>query len=154
MLGFGYEGNRNDFKVARLTYVQGFNVNDKLPPIVEVFSLCTGSWREIRDNPLQRWVTGIPRRNAFVDGKVYWIAYGMEEEHLIQVFDISDEAFKEMLLPKVQVTEKARSLVVSVYEESIAFFHSKENNGDTRCCIWVKEEYGVREPWTKIFNGS
>nr|XP_027063575.1 F-box/kelch-repeat protein At3g06240-like [Coffea arabica] len=156
VLGFGYDLKSNDFKVVRIAYDQsdsGYN----LPPIVEVFALSAGNWREIEVNLPQNWIIEHFWTQAYVNGKVHWVAYrlNVEEyrtENLIMAFDLSNEVFEELLLPDALVVECPINLCTSVCKDSIAVLHY-DKHVETGCCtIWLMQTYGDVKSWSKMYT--
>ncbi|KAI5661939.1 hypothetical protein M9H77_21262 [Catharanthus roseus] len=157
MLGFGYDAKNNDFKVVRVAYVQG-DYEYNVPPIVEIFCLSTGNWKEISTNLPHNLVIEQFWAQAFVQGKVHWVAYKRsvgrisERENLIMAFDIAHEVFEDILLPKPLINESPINISAGVYEEKLAVFQYDKRFKTKICSIWVMEEYGVRKSWKKLFN--
>lgn len=156
ILGFGYDVKSKDFKVVRVAYVQGDH-GYNLPPIVEIFSLKTGNWREMSTDHLpQSFVIEHFWSQAFVHGKVHWVAYKQRavstNENLIMAFDLGSEVFEEIPLPNPLINESPVNINSVVYEEKLAVIHYNGRVGTDKCSIWVMEEYGSRKSWIKMFN--
>ncbi|XP_052181421.1 F-box protein CPR1-like [Diospyros lotus] len=154
-LGFGFDSKRRDYKVVRIVYLQGRNGFNKVPPEVELYELSTGTWRgisivappyEMCDYSLQ----------ANMNGAVHWIAYSPTKinglRSLIVAFDLSDDVFKEMRLPKTLSHEYPADLSIAACGELLSLFHYNLSS-PVRCCgVWVMEKYGMDNSWTKLFN--
>ncbi|XP_027127218.2 F-box/kelch-repeat protein At3g23880-like [Coffea arabica] len=153
VVGFGYDVKNNDFKVVRIAYDQSRR-GYKLPPIVEVFALSVGDWREIDVDLAQNWVIENLWTQAFVNGKVHWVAYRLneEKENLIMVFDLSNEVFEELLLPDALAVECPINMCTSVCEDSIAVLNYDKRVGTGSCSIWLMKVYGDVKSWSKMYT--
>ena len=165
-IGFGFDAKNNDFKVVRIGNNQNRHNLQENRPVVEVYSVSTGEWRMVTD-PLPPFCT-LRRRvpNAFVNGALHWIAMKWDKDHkehcFILVFDLGDEVFREIMLPKVQLYDRSHS--VHVYGNSIAFFaygnsiaffgygNSFAYLQGRGTDIWLMKEYGVTSSWTMVFT--
>ncbi|XP_052184039.1 F-box protein At3g07870-like isoform X2 [Diospyros lotus] len=102
VLGFGFDPKSNDYKVVRIVYFHGRNGLHKLLPMVELYTLSTGTWRGI-SAVVPPYVISNFLLQANVNGAVHWIAHNPTKiggfRSLIVAFDLNDEVFKEMRLP-------------------------------------------------------
>ncbi|KAL0301403.1 UNVERIFIED_CONTAM: F-box protein [Sesamum radiatum] len=94
---------------------------------------------------------------VLISGKVHWVAYrnmGMQEkvENLIMVFNLSSEVFDEMQLPSALENELPINLNAAVLAQSLAVVQYDERVWSKSCCIWVMENYGDGESWSKQYN--
>ncbi|XP_059442123.1 F-box/kelch-repeat protein At3g23880-like [Corylus avellana] len=143
--GFGFDSRTNDCRVV------------KIDSQVQVFSLATGSWKssKVGAPPACSLSNCGPQR--FINGAIHWLAstriVGNDDDkrHSILSFDISNETFREIMLPKglsilnncfrspifYSITEYGKSLALCV--------------GKTRfISLWVMKEYGAAESWTQV----
>ena len=98
----------------------------KAPPEVEVYSLATGEWRMVTAlAPI-----GAARRQerqTFFNGALHWVTMrrlsDKELINFIMVFDLGDEVFREIALPKLSEEDDylARGSL-SAYGNSLALF--------------------------------
>lgn len=129
-----------------------------MPHIVVVFALSVGDWREIDVDLPQNWVIEHFWTQASVNGKVHWVAYSLNEEkengkeNLIVVFDLSNEAFEELLLPDALAVECPINMCTSVCEDSIAVLNYDKCVGTGSCSIWLMKAYGDVKSWSKMYT--
>uniref|UniRef100_A0A5B6YUY8 F-box domain-containing protein n=1 Tax=Davidia involucrata TaxID=16924 RepID=A0A5B6YUY8_DAVIN len=138
VLGFGFDHRTRDFKVVRILYNQ--------QPLVEVYTLSTDSWRSIEVAVPFIFIYSSPDV-PFVCRSFHWPAYSSGDvfRQLIVSFDISEEAFGEIMLPNYQVDGDKLHESIKVYKGLLALFV-----WSTHCChVWVMKEYGVPESWMK-----
>jgi F-box interacting protein len=102
--GFGYCPKTDDYKLVRVVYVEGTTHS-----LVEIYTLRTGAWRSFTaPGPPYYFREPFGRnslRNIFFNGAVHWPAHTPEHHqgpfrHLIVSFDMEDEVFREMGMPK------------------------------------------------------
>ena len=151
-IGFGVDAKTNDYKVVRLVNVLNNPNIPKDRPVVEVYSLATGEWRRVAALPPICTPVRDSKPQRFVNKALHWLAFRRSDDpkthSFILVFDLEDEAFREILLPEVPNSPSAS---VSVYGNSIAFSQRMSDNLN----IWVMKEYGVAfSRWTKVCTVS
>jgi F-box interacting protein len=149
--GFGFDAQTNDYKVVRfvtLDYSGG-----EFPPEVEVYSLAIGEWRMVTALAPIGDVCGRGTQ-AFINGALHCIAMQNvthnKSTYFVMVFDLGDEVFREMELPKLlDETDRGwAQLAISAYGNSLALF----DDTDGALNIWVMKEYADASSWTKIFT--
>ncbi|KAF5740027.1 F-box/kelch-repeat protein [Tripterygium wilfordii] len=160
-LGFGFDSLSCDYKVVMLAYLKtkyGFYSSRR--PTVNVYSLNTNSWRDVSATALSYRVVEFLWTQVFMNGAVHWIAsthdIGLKLErfnkspfgNLILRFDLAHEVFDKMSLPESLVSSTQYELSITVLGErlSVVQFHRRSYHA---CSIWMMEEYGVAESWTK-----
>ncbi|XP_065618753.1 F-box protein CPR1 [Quercus suber] len=146
--GFAFDSKTNDYKVVRFVTPEQKVQKGKSP--VEVYSLSTGKWRMVTALP----PVGAARdsySNAFVNGALHWVALRKtrnEPLFFVMVFDLGEEVFREIALPKP--SDHWVSVSISTYGNSLAlrqfFFHG------LRFSIWVMKDYADASSWTKIIT--
>lgn len=161
--GFGFDCRTNDCKVVKIVCLENNGVA-KLDSLVQVFSLSTGCWKSFRvgvpacslthrgpppviNGPIDRIINRCPQ--PFINGSIHWLASGIGSDvrrRLVLSFDISNEIFREIMLPDKIASLSSLSLFISVYKKSL-----------TACVaspylwsLWVTKEYGVVESWTQV----
>jgi F-box interacting protein len=162
-IGFGFDAKNNDFKVVRIVINQNRHNLQKDRPVVEVYSLSTGEWRMITDPSPPICTLSRRAPNAFVNGALHWIAMKWAKDRkvhcFILVFDLGDEVFREIMLPKIQLYDPSYS--VNVYGNSIAFFQDRASYyvygnfaflQGRATDIWLMKEYGVTSSWTMVLT--
>ncbi|XP_059650465.1 uncharacterized protein LOC132296271 [Cornus florida] len=116
--------------------------------LIEVYSLNTDSWRRIDVGP-SCYI--FPQKPAIVNGAVYWIGMRRTNEgdcSLLVRFEMGDEVFKEVVLPKIAPKYQ---LDIAVLEESLYLFQFYASYGNEWCDIWTMEG-GKLGCWTKRFT--
>ncbi|KAI9127051.1 hypothetical protein K1719_001610 [Acacia pycnantha] len=149
--GFGFSPHINDYKIVR-TYAEFGDVISS----VEVYSLSTGSWKEIELGNLEN--VNLYHQTVSADGAIFWngIKRGVEggtkdDTNLIVSFDIAMEVFTLIQMPN-SFSE------LSVYDDQLAVL-SHTGTGDSTnhlysfIDLWVLEDsIGAsmeRRSWTK-----
>ena len=147
-LGFAFHPVINDYKVVRIVYFMRNKTSE-----ADVYSLRTGSWREVDANICCYIHSNVSR--TFINGALHWLAGKKNEmdntDNLILSFDMAKDVFKEMMLPDFGYDGLIRKCLAD-YKGSLSVlfydaYHSNEN-----CDVWVMEEYGVAKSWTKHFT--
>ncbi|XP_026384251.1 F-box protein At3g07870-like [Papaver somniferum] len=140
--GFGYDPQNEDYKLVRI----GFNE-------AEVHTLGTDSWKTI---PHERYSYTCPRGKSengaslLVNGVHHWLCVTgtREADHVIISFDMGNELLTEFPLP-VQPWEH-QHVRLGVWEDCLYLVFSSTTNHIFQ--IWVMQDYGVRDSWTKRFT--
>ncbi|KAM7497939.1 hypothetical protein LguiA_022353 [Lonicera macranthoides] len=147
--GFGINPITSEYKIVRLVYLYTYR-----PPKVELFELCTGSWRNINTRDFS--VIIYPHaRQAFLNGVVHWTGYnpnkaGGSRDILIVSFDMRNDSLGVLMVPPCVRQYWDHCLTrVTVFGEWLAFLHP---DGDYYWCLWVMKDYGVENSWTKQFS--
>ncbi|XP_059663691.1 F-box/kelch-repeat protein At3g06240-like [Cornus florida] len=136
-IGFGFDPVTDDYKVIRIVYLNYVTI----PPEVDIFTLSTGTWRNISHLGLPYIIQDRgPQIN--LNGAAHWIASdrrGYLHCFLIVSFHVGDEVFHEIIFPL--------SLDVANFLESLSLiemqFDGDWSNVGKHYCVWVMEEYGV-----------
>ncbi|XP_059629116.1 F-box/kelch-repeat protein At3g06240-like [Cornus florida] len=138
MYGLGYDSSMDNYKDT----------------FVVVHSLKTSSWR-------RRWIQDFPYDNSFllpcsgvfVNGSIHWLTNrALDHSPVIVAFDVADEKFRDVLLPNshgILLPAKAHA-PSGLGVLGGCLFCYKEHDYAVQFDIWVMEEYGVTESWTKF----
>ncbi|XP_028805673.1 F-box/kelch-repeat protein At3g06240-like [Neltuma alba] len=152
--GFGFSAIVNDYKIVRAYAKYDGVING-----VEVYSLSTGSWKEIEFGPLK----GVSLFGGTVtaNGSIFWHVLKSDVEDDIEMvvsFDIATEVFT--LIPWPPLSDGSSSKL-SVYEDKLAVI-SLSGIGDfpnylySLIDLWVLEEVidssTERWRWTKKYT--
>ncbi|KAK6785176.1 hypothetical protein RDI58_018631 [Solanum bulbocastanum] len=132
-LGFGFDHVTNDYKVVRVVDTW----SHPLPPHVDLYKLSTGVWEYISHVSLS-YLFLATTSQAYVNGASHWIASKWDVLSFVNVivlFNMHDETFSEMILPK-----ESLCLVDNSYD--------KRDHID----IWMMKEYGAPDSWVKQFS--
>ncbi|XP_062162112.1 F-box/kelch-repeat protein At3g06240-like [Alnus glutinosa] len=152
-LGFGYCPKTDDYKVVRVVYVVATTHS-----LVEIYTLRTGAWRSFTA-PGPPYYFGEPIGgnslcNSFFNGAVHWPARTPKHQrpfhHLIVSFNMEDEVFREMAMPKsLQGDQEISEFFMAVVDGLLALIPCRD---DEDMPVWVMKEYGRAESWTKQFD--
>ncbi|XP_009771359.2 F-box/kelch-repeat protein At3g06240-like [Nicotiana tabacum] len=150
LYGLGYDSTTDDYKVLKVPLG-----DDDAPN--EIFALKSGYWRELESGCCS-FSEGM-NCLAFVQGAFHWISSystwtwvdgNMHILLVVKSFDISNEVYLDLPIPKVSrfgmtglgVTELGGMLNIRcVYNRY----------GTTSFDLWVMKEYGVEASWTELF---
>ena len=163
-LGFGYDHKSHDYKVVRIvTFWDVRPYSDSngpyCPPLVEVYTLSTDSWRQTEAG-LDASVKAIYCRSQFyLNGAYHWHGSIHDRPYdVIVSFDMTAEIFQIIRLPNLEDNDNASESKVfwpefSVFHNCIAMiiYDLKQTVTEKIFEIWVMHEYGVEESWNKQF---
>jgi F-box interacting protein len=149
---FGYDHNSNDYKVVRIAIYLG--QPNQVHPVVHVYTLSTDSWRLIDASSFDRSITGLYGDilgEIFFNGAYHCIGVFRDESgqvcEIIVSFDMRDEVFRTIRMPDFSDNFDMKTLSVSRNCLVLIICEMKVDNFD----IWMMNEYGVEESWTKQF---
>ncbi|KAI3441440.1 F-box domain-containing protein [Psidium guajava] len=151
----------NHLQVVRLIYILRRNWSVMVPPEVEVYELKTNAWRGIQ--AAVPYVIPESSSQAFVNGAIHWIGYNPDDKvgsyprSIVVLFDMHDEVFGEMELPKGGDNANRLNLSLAVHQDSICLLHCHPMEEDGHqlygvCWVWVMKEYGTSDSWSKLFT--
>ncbi|KAK4259407.1 hypothetical protein QN277_005744 [Acacia crassicarpa] len=160
-LGFGFSPIDNDYKILVSDERTG-----RLGNTLEVYSLSTGSWKEIKVGDFGGLtIFDFP---TTVNGTMFWIGYckvmNVDEncffvsDRVVVSFDMVMEVFT--LIPLPCDDDDLRKSFLSVYENKLAMLCDTENENykSYRTDLWVMEEgalsSGERWNWSKKYSIS
>ncbi|KAK4259405.1 hypothetical protein QN277_005743 [Acacia crassicarpa] len=161
-LGFGFSPVDNDYKI--LVSLERADI-DSLSNPLEVYSLRTGSWKEIKVEDFGG--LGISDFAATVDGAMFWFGHKVTNiaendffayDEMVVSFDMVMEVFT--LIPLPCDDDDLRKSFLSVYENKLAMLCDTENENyeSYRTDLWVMEEgafpSGERWSWSKKYSIS
>ncbi|CAA0827712.1 Unknown protein [Striga hermonthica] len=145
-IGFGI--HNNDYKVISIAYYlpEGHVSNQDRLFKARIYSTVSNTWRSTSHDPTPVYIKGIV---PTVNGRCHWISYHPEKptKLFILSFDMHDEMFLSMELPSVVKFPTDENLL-QVSDGSLAVYIGCGVAVD----IWVMQEYGVVESWTKKFT--
>ncbi|KAL8156810.1 hypothetical protein AgCh_001789 [Apium graveolens] len=154
VVGMGFDKLTNDYKVARIVYVEDakFMLLGEVAPKVEIFSLRKNTWRRIKDAvvPILAFDSG-----TYVDGSFYWLEMSCPEsveirkskgkKFRILSFDFVNEAFGEVKVPVDALDssgEVGGPYKLMKFEGSLAFC-VLVGDGNPYCIWLMRHENGV-----------
>ncbi|KAL2341217.1 hypothetical protein Fmac_009157 [Flemingia macrophylla] len=144
IFGFGYDSFSACYKVvAVFSYECDADANGYKSE-VKVLTLGTESWRVVPDFPS---VVPLDESGKFVSGSVNWLAYKSSPSSVIVSLDLQKECFEEVLQPDygdVAVLD----LTLGVLRHRLCVIA----HGYDLLDVWLMQDYGNRESWTKLFS--
>ncbi|XP_026426050.1 F-box/kelch-repeat protein At3g06240-like [Papaver somniferum] len=150
--GFGYDFKTDNYKLVCIA--TGRSDDDgELDSFSEVYSYTAGSWSRGENIPyVYSDVTG----GVLLNGALHWL--GEDASHwsddtatrkeTIICFDINSEKFMDLQLPEETMTCPEEKFNIHVLGDSLCLICGVRN---VRVDVWVMQNYGVRESWTKQF---
>ncbi|CAJ2641525.1 unnamed protein product [Trifolium pratense] len=131
---FGYDHVNDVYKVIAISgkYTE-----------VDVYTLGTNNWRSIQDFPY------CPPCNhgVFVGGTVTWLAYEVSNRNISYVIvslDLKTESYQKIPQPDL----KKDHWTLGMFRDCLCIFASNKMLLD----VWIMQEYGIKESWTKLYN--
>ncbi|KAK2398660.1 F-box protein [Trifolium repens] len=138
--GFGFHSKTNEYKVIKMWRKHVFE-----PLILEIHTLGTLLWRNVEVDP-KISISNL-ECPTFLNDTLHWIRHGNGEQMSILCFCFE--------------SEKLQSLPSPPHNNGI---HRNNNMGELRgflyicgislhdVTLWVMNEYGIGESWTKVYN--
>ncbi|KAH0774518.1 hypothetical protein KY290_011655 [Solanum tuberosum] len=155
VLGFGFAVKTRDYKVVRMAYAHG-DGQYLLPPRVEIYALSSGIWKDFDGFIPDIGIIEYFWTQVEICGKVYWTAYKRNwerrVENLIMMFDLNEEIFQELSLPKILVNEPPTNLNVAQLGKFLVVYQYDTRVWSNNCSIWVMKRYGNTDSWSKEYN--
>ncbi|KAL5725859.1 hypothetical protein ACHQM5_008951 [Ranunculus cassubicifolius] len=145
--GIGFDPTTEVYKVLRIEYCR-CHMPDKNQ--IFLYTLNSNSWRRLNTIPYKPRI-GVASKMVLVDNNLHFFGTWTNSEvrpnsKLILSFDLSNEVFKEILLPNNG--EGFMDIIQSSSRLCVAFYMSNPRRTD----VWVMKEYGIQESWTKSFS--
>ncbi|KAK4269946.1 hypothetical protein QN277_023038 [Acacia crassicarpa] len=143
--GFGFDSRNNDYKLIRL--LNHWRTQDT--PHVEVYSLVSCSWRSITVRVPQFCLRNYNwSRTSFVNnGAVHWVVSrrrsdGLDDTFILS-FDVAEETFRELTLPRQSGESGWIHSILLVVEggHSLAIVNCRNENQQLVYNVWVMKEY-------------
>ncbi|XP_057537388.1 F-box protein At3g07870-like [Amaranthus tricolor] len=160
-LGFySYSNNyKNDYMIIRVAYSNS-GTGDLICTNFRVglYSINKGEWKSLEMKSFPHYITTIRWRGLYLNGVIHWICNvgvnrdGCDEIYrLILTFNLEDESFGEIELPKevVDVTNQTLRVVMVPLDgkEVLGVVHVKVVFN-----LWVMKSYGEKNSWVNLFN--
>lgn len=152
-VGLGFDSKTGDYKV--LTIIEELGQETSL--MVNLYSLKANSWKRLPDVSAML-VRQTYRSMVFLNGALHFISMRGWNENprlIIWGFDLSDEVFHEIMLPRCILDANASHISHPSYQfhlftcgESLAVSWLKRSIKVME--IWVMKEYGVQGSWMKL----
>ncbi|XP_074296781.1 F-box/kelch-repeat protein At3g06240-like [Silene latifolia] len=158
VVGFGYDCHRNDYRVIKISHLDGNT------PFVEVYSVQERIWKSICAKYLvDNSIILVSFSSCFCNGVIHWQILnekaGMSSSRRVclLLFNVTEERFAMTELP--EEIEKSKSIVFGIFEYHGMLSMSLCDyllwgslNTLTKCQIWVKRDYNVESSWCKLLN--
>jgi F-box interacting protein len=145
--GIGPDLRTRDILLIRI--IKAGTLSDKKLPRAEVYSLNTNSWSRIESVPCFAY----DEPTTFFDGAIHWKAIN----NVILYFNTAERVFRMIKLP-VGCFDHIfwYHWRLAVLIGSLAFIvlgNVDVHPASSRICdIWIMDEYGVVQTWTKLFT--
>ncbi|XVE83731.1 hypothetical protein DITRI_Ditri16bG0109800 [Diplodiscus trichospermus] len=150
-LGFGYDLKNQQYKMVRIvSYWE--ELDDNLPQLsrVEVYTMGTDSWREIKHVKVPANVQFSPCFETYFNGAFHWHAMDCNKNEVILSFNMGEEDFQVITTPdflSIYDNSICRSLLVWNGCLALIIYPGKGTEKSFQIC--VMEKYGVKESWTR-----
>ncbi|KAI3784535.1 hypothetical protein L1987_43634 [Smallanthus sonchifolius] len=147
MYGFGYDSSTDDYKVISISFWDTDNEHnpDCTDMFVSVYSLRNNSWRKLRDSPYDHAV-GHLISGVLINQSLHWLTSTRPGySSTIVAFSLVNEEFNEIDLPDSIANDKAVFNELVDLGGKLGLFGTGVGND-----LWVMEEYGVGESWTRV----
>ncbi|KAG4983856.1 hypothetical protein JHK87_028605 [Glycine soja] len=158
-IALGFDSTNCDYKVIRISCIVDDESFGLSAPLVELYSLKSGSWRILDGIAPVCYVAG-DAPHGFEDGLVHWVAKRDVTHswyYFLLTFRLEDEMFGEVMLPGSLAHVSSVAVVVKVVGggngKTLTVYHVSACY-PCSCEIWVMKEYGVVESWNKVFSFS
>ncbi|KAK9059043.1 hypothetical protein SSX86_021662 [Deinandra increscens subsp. villosa] len=143
--GFGYDSSTDDYKIVTIWF---WKTGRKSSYKVSVYSLRNNSWKELRNYVYDNVIT-IQFTGVLVNQNLHWLMRSPNGDPLMIVaFRLGNEDFKEIKLPPDAAS--VEKVGIGGYEELFSVGGKLGFFGTGGLGLWVMEEYGVGESWTKV----
>ncbi|GER31315.1 F-box and associated interaction domains-containing protein [Striga asiatica] len=153
VVGFGYDCGSDDYKVLRITYVDVIRIGKKRRvdppkpgPVVEMFTVKSGSWRNLNIDELTCPHHFYGTNQAFVRGCLHFL----NGSSSIGCFDLRNEVFNGGIgLPEGVYGWNSH---LAVLGEKLAIVEDDHKPVKGIANVWAMEEYGEVGSWRKLYN--
>lgn len=150
VFGFGFDETEKDYKVIKIVYAIMIRHGRPRRVLlgnseVQVCSLRSPTWRRLGNATNHLEVTP---SQPLINRRLHWTSRGTRWNIRIVSFDLSDEQFREVPVPKSMDLRRHR-------------YHLVELRGCLSAAvllpsgvlkIWVMKEYGMKESWIKDYS--
>ncbi|XP_026433880.1 F-box/kelch-repeat protein At3g06240-like [Papaver somniferum] len=147
---FGYDSTIDDYKLFKVIQIPAGSIFC----LVDVYTLGSNSWRSIED--ITYCFHNEKKVGVLANGNLHWLGWSckitdtqiVERSKVISSLDVSNERFHEMQLAKEPLENEHNFRSLGVLEGRLCvLFHD-----DSKLDLWVMQDYGVQESWTKQFS--
>lgn len=148
--GFGFSLETKEYKVVRILHIKGTDPRKICDHYeAEIYVLGTGSWRSI--GKVMYTINAGFYFNTFVNGALHWEVSERNTPDFIRAFDFGGEKFR--VVPAPSAFGRAEKECIDYMRFGVLLGRlSICDSGDSGVVdIWVMNEYGIKESWTKNF---
>ncbi|XP_076951691.1 F-box/kelch-repeat protein At3g06240-like [Bidens hawaiensis] len=149
--GLGYDFSIDDYKMVSASRSMSSNIIS-----CQVFNLKTGSWRMVQTSHVS--VKDPSMIGSFSNGAIHWIVRhrphhdDLNKHEAILSFDIKDEVFIEIVLPKPNGGENEQSGFRCLGDLKGCLYAVYGGTDGVDMDVWVMKEYGVENSWSKVIK--
>ncbi|KAK9667717.1 hypothetical protein RND81_13G006500 [Saponaria officinalis] len=150
-LGFGFDHRNDDYKIVAVT---DYRINVSKSRVTKIYSLNSKSWK-IVEITFPPDAIQYPRSGALIDNHLlHWIFWNPSTgKRIIGCFDVCLENWgADVPLPGHYCNSSRKIYLLDFGVVDGRLFCSFENQVDWSYDVWVMEEYGVQESWTKLLS--
>ncbi|XP_071703045.1 F-box protein CPR1-like [Rutidosis leptorrhynchoides] len=151
LYGFGYDSSTDDYKVISISRMSDSN-SDSYSIFVSVYSLRNNSWNMSLSN--LPYYVDCPElsRVPLLNNNLHWLVTTRQLKDTIFVFSLADEKFHEIGLPdSTNYVQWDFSELRVLDGKLVVVMRAKTYASEWINELWVMEEYGVPESWTKRY---
>jgi len=150
--GFGFSLETKEYKVVQVLRIMGTDpitreIYDHYE--AEIYVLGTGSWRSI--GKVMYNINAGFYFNTFVNGALHWEVMELNTPDFIRAFDFGSEKFRAVPAPSAFVRSEKEFIDYMRFGVLLGCLSIGDSGESDHVDIWVMNEYGIKESWTKNF---
>ncbi|KEH15716.1 F-box protein interaction domain protein [Medicago truncatula] len=150
--GFGFYPTTNEYKVIHIWRRSVIRVNSSSDVehvfLVEIHTLGTSTWRNINVDPQISF--SCLMNPTCVNGALHWIRF--EGKETLQSFPSPPVAFGSHVQDQIDKYDFLPSNIHISMGELKGFLYICDSNSLKYVTMWVMNEYGIGESWTKVYH--
>ncbi|XP_026426154.1 F-box/kelch-repeat protein At3g23880-like [Papaver somniferum] len=143
--GFGFDKDNDDYKVVRIPCDSDFESS-----VIQVYTMGSDAWHEVQTIPYWLQLQGKTYSLPFFNGALHWLGFttlGTSSDFIVS-FELSNERLVQLPFPEKNTNEKVFT-TVGVLNDCLC---STTEYTDDHVDIWVMQDYGMPDSWTKRFT--
>ncbi|XP_026430869.1 F-box/kelch-repeat protein At3g06240-like [Papaver somniferum] len=150
--GFCYDYKTNEYKLVRIVVDRESECSS-----IDVYTLSSNSWKRIPDTfpSLSQRIFWCPLEWISSLACAYFCTF-VQPSTVLVCFDIVNERFEEVAMPEAPMPYQEEPLERDMFQINVEVlggciclvFHIF----NVRVDVWIMQDYGVRESWTKSFS--